>query len=78
MVGDNIRQLRFPGTITGEDTTSYYDRIVHSVVILIERPETFEVIQQIKYYVRTDCVEFNFFTVVKKYTMLECISRKWS
>ena len=39
LVGDITRELRHPGTITGVDTSSCYDRIVHLIVILIMRHE---------------------------------------
>ena len=54
-----IRQLRYTGKITGVDTVSYYNRIVHSIIILIARHEgllllplfaLFGVIQKMKYY----------------------------
>ena len=59
---DVMRQLRRPGTITGVDASQCYDRIVHSIVILIARHvglnllpllALFGVIQHMKYYVRT-------------------------
>ncbi len=62
LVGDMMRQTKRPGTITGVDAASCYDRIVHSIVILIARHEglsllpllaLFGVIQQMKYFVRT-------------------------
>ena len=62
LVSDMMRQLKRPGTITGVDAASCYDRIVHSIVILIARHEglsifpllsLFGVIQQMKYFVRT-------------------------
>ena len=62
LVEDIMRQMRLPGAITGVDAASYYDIIVHSIVILIARNEglsllpllaLFGVIQQMKYYVRT-------------------------
>ena len=37
LVGDMMRQMRRPGTITGVDAASCYDRIFHSIVILIAR-----------------------------------------
>ena len=57
-----MQQLRCPGTITGVDAASCYDRIVHSIAILITRHEglsllpllaLFGVIQQMRYFVRT-------------------------
>ena len=39
ITSDILRQLRRPGTITGVDAASCYDRIVHSLVILIARQE---------------------------------------
>ena len=39
ITSDILRQLRRPGTITGVDASSCYDRIVHSLVILIARQE---------------------------------------
>ena len=35
ITSDILQQLRRPGTITGVDAASCYDRIVHSIVILI-------------------------------------------
>ena len=62
LTSDIMRQLRRPGTITGVDAASCYDRIVHSIIILIARHvglnlipllALFGVIQHMKYYVRT-------------------------
>ena len=39
LVGDIMRQMRRPGTITGMDAGLCYDGIVHSIVILIARHE---------------------------------------
>ncbi len=36
LVGDMMRQMKRPGTITGVDAASCYDRIVHSIVILLQ------------------------------------------
>ena len=40
LVGDIMRQMRRPGTITGVDAVSCYDRIVYFIVILIARHES--------------------------------------
>ena len=57
-----MRQMRRPGTITSVNTASYYDRFVHSIVILLVRHEglsllpllaLFGAIQHVKYYTRT-------------------------
>ena len=62
LTSDIVRQLRRPGTITSVDAASCYDRIVHSVVILIARHaglnlipllSSFGVIQHMTYFVRT-------------------------
>ena len=62
LTSDVMSQLRRPGTITGVDAASCYDRIVHSIIILIARHVRlnlipllafFGVIQHMKYYVRT-------------------------
>ena len=37
LVGNIMRQLKCPGTITRVDAASHYDQIVHLVVILIAR-----------------------------------------
>ncbi len=61
LVSDMMRQMKRPGTIIGVDAASCYDRIVHSIVILIARHEglsllpllsLFGVIQRMKYFVR--------------------------
>ena len=39
LVGDIMRQMIRPGIITGVDAASCYDRIVHFIDILIDRPE---------------------------------------
>ena len=39
LVGDIMRQLRRPGIITEVDAASSYNRIVHSIVLLIARHE---------------------------------------
>ena len=57
-----MRQIRLPGTITGVNAASCYNRIVHSTVISITRHQglsplpllaLFGIIRQMKYYVRT-------------------------
>ena len=62
ITSDILRQLRRPGTITGVDAASCYDRIVHSIVILIARQQGlsllpllsfFGTIQNMIYHVRT-------------------------
>ena len=59
---DIMRQSRRPGAISGVNTASCYDRIVHSIVILIARQEglsliplleLFGTIKNMKYFVRT-------------------------
>ena len=54
--------MRRPGTITGVDAASCYDRIVHSILVimiakngdlsLLQLLALFEVIQQMKCYVK--------------------------
>ena len=39
ITSDIMRQSRRPGAISGVDAASCYDRIVHSIVILIARQE---------------------------------------
>ncbi len=77
LVSDMMRQLKRPGTITGVDAASCYDRIVHSIVILIARHEglsllpllsLFGVIQQMKYFVRTGYGESTSFYGGKRIT----------
>ena len=62
ITSDIMRQSRRPGAISGVDAASCYDRIVHSIVILIARQEglsllpllaLFGTIQKMTYFVRT-------------------------
>ena len=62
LTSDIMRQFRRLGTITGSDAASCYDRIVHSVVILISRYAglnlipllfLFGLIQHMNYFFRT-------------------------
>ena len=72
-----MRQIRRPGNITGVDATLRYNRIVHSLVVLITRNEglsllpllaLFKVIQQMNCYVRTEYVESETFYDRKRAT----------
>lgn len=67
LTSDILRQLRRPGTITGVDAASCYDRIIHFIVILIARHvglnlipllALFGVIKHMIYYVQTGYGEF--------------------
>ena len=73
--------MKRPGTSTGVDAASCYNRILHSIVILIARNEglslllllaLFGVIQQMKYYTRKRYEESETFYGGKSATPYQC------